>query len=316
MLYHYQYPMNESSTTAISDTSTDGRPLSLHTLLNRQRNSDVASLSESEQQILNSGVSVITLAQLQSLLRSQGVATSHDTNNTPPSSTPGWVSVVLLGYLAQLQQQQQQQSQPQPQQPQSQPQRQQQTQQPTLDEDDLLPPNLPFVRLRRPRSGESTSSSTDTIRSMPLSTRSMPLSTRSARSNRSTHSSQYQHRIQPETSLIFILHSTQMLQALSSLSDNPSYEDLLMLGSILGQARAPTTTQAAVDEAIPATQWSETTQKELKGTEQCLVCLDEFVLKQAIRILKCRHVFHRECVDRWLCESHNSCPVCRGVPVS
>jgi hypothetical protein len=151
---------------------------------------------------------------------------------------------------------------------------------------------------------------------MPLSTRSMPLSTRSTRSNRSTHSSQYQHRIQPETSLIFILHSTQMLQALSSLSDNPSYEDLLMLGSILGQARAPTTTQAAVDEAIPATQWSETIQKELKGTEQCLVCLDEFVLKQAIRILKCRHVFHTECVDRWLCESRNSCPVCRGVPVS
>jgi hypothetical protein len=98
------------------------------------------------------------------------------------------------------------------------------------------------------------------------------------------------------------------------MDDNPTYEDLLLLTQMLGPARPSTTTQAAVDEAIPAVDWSDDTKKELKD-DQCLVCLDEFDLKQSVRILRCHHVFHKECVDRWLCEAHNSCPVCRRIPV-
>uniref|UniRef100_A0A7S4GHF4 RING-type domain-containing protein n=1 Tax=Eutreptiella gymnastica TaxID=73025 RepID=A0A7S4GHF4_9EUGL len=42
----------------------------------------------------------------------------------------------------------------------------------------------------------------------------------------------------------------------------------------------------------------------------CLVCHDEFKEGQITRRLNCCHMFHQECVDRWL-ERHPSCPICK-----
>ncbi|CAO3685815.1 unnamed protein product [Rhizopus microsporus] len=159
-----------------------------------------------------------------------------------------------------------------------------------------------LLGLRRPRSAISTSSSTETVHSMPLSMHTTATGG---------------HGVQQDGQwVVYVLNGQNALQMLSSTlaDDNPSYEDLLWLTNIIGPAVPNTTTQAAIDEAVPVVAWSDDTKKEVKD-EQCLVCLDEFDLKQPVRILKCRHVFHKECVDRWLCEAHNSCPVCRGVPV-
>lgn len=158
----------------------------------------------------------------------------------------------------------------------------------TIDNLPASTPTYRFLGLRRPRSQVSSNSSTDTIQSM---------------SNNTENNGQW---------VVYVLNRQHAFQALSSsvLEDNPTYEDLLWLSNMLGPVRPNTTTQAAIDEAIPIIGWSD----QLKD-DSCLVCLDDFKLKQPVRVLKCLHVFHRECVDRWLCESHNSCPVCRGVPV-
>jgi hypothetical protein len=98
------------------------------------------------------------------------------------------------------------------------------------------------------------------------------------------------------------------------LPEDASYEELLRLDSMLGP-RLSATTQVAVDKTIPVTMWSESMKTTLVASNECSVCLDTFVVSQPVRVLKCRHVFHRECVDRWLCEFYNNCPVCRRVPV-
>lgn len=171
------------------------------------------------------------------------------------------------------------------------------------------PPRTPMLGrrllgLRRPRSEVSTTSSTETLQSMPLS---MHTTAGNQASQQQEGGGQW---------VVYVLNGQNTLQALSSslIDDNPTYEDLLLLGNILGNVRTNTTTQAAIDETIPVMDWSDDTKKELKD-DQCLVCLDEFDLKQSVRVLKCNHVFHRECVDKWLCESHNSCPVCRRIPI-
>ncbi|KAL9095275.1 MAG: hypothetical protein Q9165_002531 [Trypethelium subeluteriae] len=50
--------------------------------------------------------------------------------------------------------------------------------------------------------------------------------------------------------------------------------------------------------------------------QRCLVCQYEFERKESVRRLaKCGHIFHRECIDKWLTTGRNSCPLCRGQGV-
>lgn len=42
---------------------------------------------------------------------------------------------------------------------------------------------------------------------------------------------------------------------------------------------------------------------------ECTVCLEEFVEGDEVRILPCKHSFHRACVDSWL-EAQITCPLC------
>ncbi|PAV85608.1 hypothetical protein WR25_08229 isoform A [Diploscapter pachys] len=44
--------------------------------------------------------------------------------------------------------------------------------------------------------------------------------------------------------------------------------------------------------------------------ERCTVCLDEFQNGEEVRTLKCAHLFHVNCIDKWLVYN-KKCPVCR-----
>ncbi|ESN92658.1 hypothetical protein HELRODRAFT_153602, partial [Helobdella robusta] len=44
-------------------------------------------------------------------------------------------------------------------------------------------------------------------------------------------------------------------------------------------------------------------------TESCAVCLEEYIPGQEVRILPCRHEFHKSCVDGWLI-NRRTCPLC------
>ncbi|XP_055479932.1 RING finger protein 215 isoform X2 [Psammomys obesus] len=46
------------------------------------------------------------------------------------------------------------------------------------------------------------------------------------------------------------------------------------------------------------------------GTDTCAVCLDNFCNKQWLRVLPCKHEFHRDCVDPWLM-LQQTCPLCK-----
>ncbi|KAH6810116.1 hypothetical protein C2S51_027899 [Perilla frutescens var. frutescens] len=48
----------------------------------------------------------------------------------------------------------------------------------------------------------------------------------------------------------------------------------------------------------------------------CVVCLSRFADGDAVRMLACRHVFHKDCFDGWIDHLNFSCPLCRAPLVS
>lgn len=43
----------------------------------------------------------------------------------------------------------------------------------------------------------------------------------------------------------------------------------------------------------------------------CPICLDDYSEESKVRLLKCEHGFHPECIDKWLTDCNYKCPVCR-----
>ncbi|XP_026633061.1 RING finger protein 150 isoform X2 [Microtus ochrogaster] len=56
--------------------------------------------------------------------------------------------------------------------------------------------------------------------------------------------------------------------------------------------------------------------------DNCAVCIEGYKPNDVVRILPCRHLFHKSCVDPWLLD-HRTCPMCKmnilkalGIPPS
>jgi len=49
----------------------------------------------------------------------------------------------------------------------------------------------------------------------------------------------------------------------------------------------------------------------LYNKDECIICLNETLSTDKLRILKCKHVFHIGCIDTWL-TLKLECPVCRS----
>ena len=51
--------------------------------------------------------------------------------------------------------------------------------------------------------------------------------------------------------------------------------------------------------------------KSNKPCDDCPICLDEFKCRQHCRKFRCSHIFHKNCIDKWLVKNVH-CPVCRS----
>lgn len=50
--------------------------------------------------------------------------------------------------------------------------------------------------------------------------------------------------------------------------------------------------------------------KEGEGLE-CVICLSSISKKEQAYALRCDHIFHKSCMDRWLKSKGRTCPLCR-----
>jgi hypothetical protein len=47
----------------------------------------------------------------------------------------------------------------------------------------------------------------------------------------------------------------------------------------------------------------------------CVICLSDYEDKERLRVLRCSHHFHQQCVDEWL-KLHKTCPLCVADPLA
>lgn len=102
-----------------------------------------------------------------------------------------------------------------------------------------------------------------------------------------------------------------------------SFEALLELADLLGQVKPPTVSKDDLEksglEVIKAAQLSEDDNDGKVSSnclDRCLICLDDYQPEEDIRIMTCRHAFHKSCVDEWLQTGRNNCPACRTTGVT
>lgn len=92
---------------------------------------------------------------------------------------------------------------------------------------------------------------------------------------------------------------------------NPTYEDMILLSSLLGPAKPPVASEDDVTSAgglfrlveyagalvAEALESDETL--AIAENERCLICLSEYQAAEEVRQLnKCKHTYHKECIDQ------------------
>ncbi|KAL8965273.1 MAG: hypothetical protein Q9197_006591 [Variospora fuerteventurae] len=112
---------------------------------------------------------------------------------------------------------------------------------------------------------------------------------------------------------LLILPSRQWCWINLTVLQNPTYEDMLLLSSLLGPARPPVASREDVASApgvfrvrksagtLIAAALQGTQHLSITVGERCLVCLCDYEVEEEVRELnKCKHLFHKECIDQEL----------------
>ena len=62
---------------------------------------------------------------------------------------------------------------------------------------------------------------------------------------------------------------------------------------------------------LPKRRYRKTTGSR-PADESCAICVDDFKKGDTLRVLPCSHQFHVECIDEWLINHSDLCPLCKN----
>ena len=107
-------------------------------------------------------------------------------------------------------------------------------------------------------------------------------------------------------------HVAPLTMMADECSQNPTYDDMMLLTSLLGPVKPPVASQEDVEASpgifcivqrgrdgnLVANSEEGPQSLQIPGTERCQVCLTEYEVEEKVRQLgECAHVFHRECIE-------------------
>ena len=98
-------------------------------------------------------------------------------------------------------------------------------------------------------------------------------------------------------------------QIIDDLCPNPdamTYEQLLDLEDNVGKVNRGLNIEQF--DKIPIKRYRK---EKFKGNYQCIICMEEFIEKEKVKLLPCGHIFHINCIKQWLIKEKN-CPFCKS----
>jgi hypothetical protein len=105
-----------------------------------------------------------------------------------------------------------------------------------------------------------------------------------------------------------ITFSSTPLAGLSIPSGGPDFFNFLMNNNFFDSV--PITLNRESLNRLPVFKYRELP-SEINQSNNCAICQEDYSEEDDVRVLLCRHYFHKSCIDRWLSEENVRCPVCR-----
>ncbi|CAL4902782.1 unnamed protein product [Urochloa decumbens] len=93
--------------------------------------------------------------------------------------------------------------------------------------------------------------------------------------------------------------------------DDMSYEELLALGERIGNVNTGLADEKISSCVMEVTCCSSACAQDGKENARCVICLEEYKLKDSVGKLKCGHDYHADCIKKWL-QVKNVCPICKA----
>lgn len=122
-----------------------------------------------------------------------------------------------------------------------------------------------------------------------------------------------------------IITSLNSLNSIIQLLSNPIFTNVQLLNTVTtvntGNRRLDDIV-VSLDkndlEQLKISKYIDFEDRDKNDRDLCSVCFEKFIDSDTCRELKCKHLYHQNCIDKWLSE-HITCPVCReecgkGIP--
>lgn len=117
-----------------------------------------------------------------------------------------------------------------------------------------------------------------------------------------------------------LLNEIMFLSSIFNMRSNESLLHVLNLmntvlerGEELNNGQAQTATQLEIKELGSQTYECVGIECKEKNSEFCTICQENYDTDSLVKTLPCGHFFHCECIEPWLLNCSNLCPICRKI---
>ena len=114
----------------------------------------------------------------------------------------------------------------------------------------------------------------------------------------------YDEKFQEELAINAV--DQQIMDELYPNPDAMSYEQLLQLEDNMGKVNKGLNSKQI--DKLPFIKYDKDKYSE---NYQCIICMEEFVKKEKLKLLPCGHIFHNNCIKEWLLKE-KTCPFCKS----